>query len=62
MLRWNIGRRVLTGKSETPGETLSPCQFVHHKSHMDWRGIEPGPPGWDVDDKLWLQFAQPDFR
>jgi hypothetical protein len=25
-----------TGKSK--------CCFVHHKSNMDWRGIEPRPP------------------
>jgi hypothetical protein len=30
--------------------TINPC--------MDWRGIEPGPPGWEIDNKLWLQVVQ----
>jgi hypothetical protein len=28
------------------GKSLSLCHFVHHKSHMDTPGIEPGPPRW----------------
>jgi hypothetical protein len=31
-------------------KTLSQCHFVHHKSHMDWPGREPGPPRWDSGD------------
>jgi hypothetical protein len=36
-------------KSETPNHSwtvLFHCQFVHHKSHMDWPGIEAGPVRW----------------
>jgi hypothetical protein len=24
--------------------------FVHHKSHMTWPGLEPGPPRWEAGD------------
>jgi hypothetical protein len=32
------------GKPMYSGKKLSQGYFVHHKSHMDWPGIEPGPP------------------
>jgi hypothetical protein len=28
------------------------CHFVQHKSHINWRGIKPGLPRWEVDDSL----------
>jgi hypothetical protein len=34
----------LAGKTETLGENLPQCHLVHHKSHMTWPGLEPGPP------------------
>jgi hypothetical protein len=38
------------GKPKYSGKTLSQCHFVHHKSHMDWPGTEPGPPQWEASD------------
>jgi hypothetical protein len=33
------------------GGNLSQCHFVHQKSHMDWRGVEPSPPLWEAGDQ-----------
>jgi hypothetical protein len=43
--RWNEIDRV---KPKNSGKNLSQCHFVHHKSHVDWPGIEPGPPRWEA--------------
>jgi hypothetical protein len=39
--RWNDsdGRK----KNRSTLRKTCQCHFVHHKSHMDWLGIEPGP-------------------
>jgi hypothetical protein len=33
----------LAGEIEVLGENLPQSQFFHHKSHMTWPGLEPGP-------------------
>jgi hypothetical protein len=39
--RWNESDK---GKPKYSEKHLSQCHFVHHKSHMEQPGIEPGLP------------------
>jgi hypothetical protein len=34
------------GKQKNLEKHLSQCHFVHHKSHTDWPGLEPGLTIW----------------
>ena len=36
------------GKQKYCEKNLSQCHFIHHKSYMDWPGIENRPPQWDT--------------
>jgi hypothetical protein len=38
------------GKTDNSKKNLSQCHFIHQKPHMDWPGIEPGPPQWKTGD------------
>jgi hypothetical protein len=40
---WNDGDRE---KPKYWEKTLSHCNFIDHKLHMDWSGIEPGSSGF----------------
>jgi hypothetical protein len=42
--RWN---KIDRENPKYSGKNLSQFHFVHHNSHMDWPGIEPGPPQWE---------------
>jgi hypothetical protein len=44
------GNKIDRGKPKYSGINLSQCHSVYHKSHMDWTGIEPGPPRWEAGD------------
>jgi hypothetical protein len=45
-VEWYIDRV----KPKNSEKNLSQCHFVHHKSHMDWPGREPGSSRWEADD------------
>lgn len=38
------------GKPKYLVTNLYQCHSVQHKFHMDWFGIEPGPPQWQASD------------
>jgi hypothetical protein len=35
-------------EAEVFGRNLPQYPFVHHKSHMIWPGIKPGPLSWEA--------------
>jgi hypothetical protein len=45
MVEWE-----LVGETEVLGENLIQRHFVHHKSHMNWPGLEHVPSRWETGD------------
>jgi hypothetical protein len=43
-----LGGMRIAGETEVRGENLPQFHFAHHKSHMTWPGLEPGPPRWEA--------------
>jgi hypothetical protein len=43
------GMRIGSGNQNTLRKPAS-VLFVHHKSHMTWSVLEPGPPQWEAGD------------
>jgi len=44
---------MLTGEDRsTRRRILFQRHFVHHKLHVDWPGIEPGPPRLEVGGRF----------
>jgi len=41
--RGELAERYRQGKIEVLGDEICPSGTLHHKSHMDWPGIEHGP-------------------
>ena len=40
---WSVFGKVVTGENRSIRRKT--CQFAHHKSHMNWSGLEPGRCG-----------------
>ena len=48
---WRFGGMMQTGEMEEYSEkNLSQCSLVHHKSHVNWPGIEFGVSRWEAGE------------
>jgi hypothetical protein len=40
----------LENETKVLAQNVSQCNFIYHKSHKNWSGMEPGPPRWEPGD------------
>jgi hypothetical protein len=49
ILVWSING-IIKEKQKYSEKNLNQCQFVNHKSHTDWPGLELRLPQWRASD------------
>jgi hypothetical protein len=50
MMMENLVELILAEETEVFGENLLQRHFVHHKSHLNRPGLEPGQSLWEASD------------
>jgi hypothetical protein len=45
-----LWKDINRAKPKNSEKVMFQCNFVHHKSHIDWPGCEPWPLRWEASD------------